>query len=152
MEDKTNINFIYTYTEAFLKDRDTSLRSLNTKCAGLVALSGALLKSFVEIEGCADCNRLKIGVLISLALAMISGLIGLLAKACGDVADPVTLYKDYYYESEEISKRDVIGTWHKAIEQLTKQAKYKGYCFNIGIFFTVLAILFTFIRSFLKLT
>jgi hypothetical protein len=150
-EDTTNIDFIYTYTESVLKDRDASLRSLNTKCAGLVALSGALFKPFFEINGCSDCDRLKIGVLIALAIAMISGLLGLLASPCGDIADPVVLYDDYREEPTERCKLAVLGTFHKTVEQLTEQGLYKGRCVNTGIVFVVFAISFAFLNGLFSL-
>lgn len=146
-EDKTNIDFIYTYTESVLKDRDASLRSLNTKCAGLVALSGALFKPFFEMDGCCDCDRLKIGVLITLAIAMISGLLGLLASPCGDIADPVVLYDDYREETTEQCKLAVLGTFHTAIDQLTEQGIYKSRCVNTGIICVVFAISLAFLNG-----
>jgi hypothetical protein len=150
-EDTTNIDFIYTYTESVLKDRDASLRSLNTKCAGLVALSGALFKPFFEINGCSDCDRLKIGVLIALAIAMISGLLGLLASPCGDIADPIALYDDYSEESPEQCKLAILGTFHTAIDQLTEQGLYKGRCVNTGIICVVFAISFAFLNGLFSL-
>lgn len=146
-EDKTDIDFIYTYTESVLKDRDASLRSLNTKCAGLVALSGALFKPFFEITGCSYCDYLKIGILIALAIAMVSGLLGLLATPCGDIADPVALYDDYHEETTEQCKLAVLGTFQTAIDQLTKQGTYKSRCVNTGIVCVVFAISFTFLNG-----
>ena len=150
-EDTTNIDFIYTYTESVLKDRDTSLRSLNTKCAGLVALSGALFKPVFEMTGCSYCDLLKTGILIALAIAMISGLLGLLASPCGDIADPVVLYDDYREEPTEQCKLVVLGTFHTAISQLTEQGLYKRRCVNTGIVCVVFAISFAFLNGLFSL-
>lgn len=151
MEDRNNIDLIYSYTESFLKDRDASLRSLNTKCAGLVALSGILLNPFLVISHCIDCAHLRAGILVSLLAGIVSGLIGLFASPCGDVVSPTELYYDFYYKSEQECRQFIIGSWHTAIDQLTKQGIFKGRCFNTGVVFLIFAISFAFISGSLVL-
>ena len=120
-KEQTNIDLIYEYTESFLKSRNESLRSLNTKCAGLVGFSGTLLKPLFELPHCVECDRLKIGLLVLLFIALFSGLLGLFARSSGSVVSPEELYYQWYYKTDEECKQFVIGSWHTAIKQLTEQ-------------------------------
>lgn len=151
-EEQTNIDLIYEYTESFLKFRNESLRSLNTKCAGLVGFSGALLKPLFDMPHCVDCDRLRIGALILLFTALISGLCGLFAKSNGSVVNPEELYYQWYYKTEEECKQFIIGSWHTAIQQLSRQGLYKQRSFNVGVISFSLAVFLFAISAFLALT
>ena len=151
-KEQTNIDLIYEYTESFLKSRNESLRSLNTKCAGLVGFSGTLLKPLFELPHCVECDRLRIGSLILLCIALASGLYGLFAKSNGKVADPKEIYYQWYYKTDEECKQFIVGSWHTAIEQLTKQGLCKQKSFNAGVLSFALAILLSAISAVLELT
>ena len=148
-EIEPNIDLIYTYTESFLKFRNDSLRSLNTKCAGLVGFSGTLLKPLFSLPHCTDCDRLRIGALGLLLGALGCGLFGLLAKSNGSVVDPEELYYQWYYKTDKEKKDFIIGGWHTAIEELTKQGLLKQESFNAGLICFALAIVLSSISAFL---
>ena len=150
--EQTNIALIYEYTESFLKFRNDSLRSLNTKCAGLVGFSGTLLKPLFELPHCVECDRLRIGLLILLFIALFSGLLELFARSNGSVADPEELYYQWYFKTDEECKQFVIGSWHTAIKQLTKQGLYKQRVFNVGVISFTLAVLVAITSAVLELT
>jgi hypothetical protein len=145
LEEKTNIDLIYSYTESYLKLRNESVRSLNTKLAGLIGFSGALLKPFTDLPSCSYCSLLKMGIFILLLVAVLLGLTGLFAQSVGDVAEPTELYEDWYYNTNEECRQFIVGSWQTAIKQITEHGEKKAKYFNYGIICFATAIFLVFI-------
>ena len=150
-EDNTNIKVIYEYTESYLKIVEESLKSLNTKCAGLVGFSGTLLKPFFDLPHCANHESVRVIALFLILIAVFCGILGLLAVPTGEVIHPKYTWDNFYYKeyvSETECKGRIVTEWLKALEQLTQKAMFKGQCFNVGATCFALAILFSAVSAF----
>lgn len=150
-EDSTNIELIYEYTESYLKVIEESLKSLNTKCAGLVGFSGALLKPFFDLPHCINYEWARVVAFFLILIAAFCGIVGLLANQKGDVIAPKYAWDNFYFRenASDIELRGRIVTeWIKASEQLIQKAIFKGQYFNVGAICFALAILFSAVSAF----
>lgn len=130
-EKKSNVGFIYTYTESILKQKSESLNRLDLKFYWIIAASGVVLKLASDIDTstcnleslhlvCYSCKILKIILCILPAISTIVSVMGLTPNATGNYPDPAALIKKDLYElSEEDLKCRILGT-------LIGNEKFKG--------------------------
>lgn len=150
-EDNTNIELIYEYTKYYFSGVEDSLKSLNTKCAGLVGLSGTLLKPFFDLPHCTNHELVRVGALFLILISVFCGILGLLATSTGEVIHPKYVWDKFYfkeYTSETEFKGRVVTEWLNAVKQLEQKATFKGQYFNVGAICFALAILLSAVSAF----
>lgn len=150
-EDNTNIELIYEYTKYYFSGVEDSLKSLNTKCAGLVGFSGTLLKPFFDLPHCANHESVRVIALFLILISVFCGIVGLLAAPTGEVIHPKYTWDEFYYKeyaSEIEFKGQIVTAWLAALDQLTQKVIFKGQCFNVGAICFALAILFSAVSAF----
>jgi hypothetical protein len=154
-EDNTNIELIYEYTKYYFSGVEDSLKSLNTKCAGLVGFSGAFLKPFFDLPHCTNYESAKVIALFLILISVFCGIIGLLATPTGEVIHPKYAWDEFYfkeYTSEIEFKGRIVTAWLDAVKQLEQKAAFKGQYFNAGAICFALAILLSAVSVFPSLT
>lgn len=165
-EENSNIELIYSYTEALIKAQGESLNRLDTKLSAFLAFAGVSLRFAVDLPNEAALAQTPTWVystalvlkLLACGFSMLSILVcvfGLTAKMRGSVVDPEILMDDkWYWEKESYCRAFIVKTWIKTGEEYKKVGNRKGKILNLAIkiiggaaiAFTLNTVLLTFYR------
>ena len=151
-EKRSNINLIYSYTEAVLKSQMESLNRLDTKLSAFLALSGVMLRLVFDVPflpdpakiyylTCNTCNLLKISVYGCLIEAVFVSSSGLRAQPRGKTLAPKVLMEDkWYWEEEERCKAWIVQGWIVIEKEYLKLGLEKAKRLNTAILLICIAV------------
>jgi hypothetical protein len=155
----SSIDTIYKYTEALIKEQESSLVRLDTKSTVLIAFAGTIAKVTIDLNSKAmisiDCFsqlisfKLSAVVYIFSALTVFLASLGITARARELAVDPKELMSDEWFDlDEDIHKGYIISSWITMMNEQCKLAKRKSFrlnltviCLNIAMFSLIIIVL-----------
>ena len=153
------IETIYKYTEALLKEQETSLVRLDTKSTVFIAFAGAIAKVAIDLDSVSlvtiSCLARSVSFKLSFVVYIFSALtvflasLGITAHPRGLTVDPQELMSDEWFDrDEDMHKGYIISGWIATMRENEKLAKRKSIrlnltvvCLNIALF-SLIAIAF----------
>jgi hypothetical protein len=155
----SSIETIYKYTEALLKEQESSLLRLDAKATVLIAFAGTIAKTAMDIESSSIITfvlcghprefRLSWVVYIFSSLTVLCASLGVTAKTRGKAVDPSELMEDeWFQEEEEYHQGYIISGWIETMKECRHLAEKKIKRLNITViffnisFFTLIAMFF----------
>jgi hypothetical protein len=142
LEESTNIDFIYKYTENAVNDSEKAIDILIPRLTSVVGFSGILLKFLSDLPESSHLSPIKVLAYISVFIAIASAFIGLVSKSSGNVIKPESLYtEEWYVADDELIKAFVIKQWFKTIAEFDDLKHIKRKCLNLSIGFLVIGLL-----------
>lgn len=140
----SSIDTIYKYTEALLKEQESSLLRLDTKAAVLIAFSGTIAKiamdfdakSLVTIILPAESISFKLSIIVYIfsALTVFLASLGITAHQRGLVVDPQELMSDEWFDlDEDMHKGYIINSWIETMKEYRKLGQRKSIRLNLTV-------------------
>ncbi len=142
----SSIETIYKYTEALLKEQESSLLRLDTKATVLIAFAGTIAKTAMDIESSSIIPfalfghlkefRLSWVVYTFSSLTVLFASLGVTAKTRGRAVDPSELMEDkWFQQEEEYHQGYIISGWIETMKEYRHLAKKKIKRLNITVVF-----------------
>ena len=142
---ESNIDLIYSYTEALIKSQEDSLNRLDTRLGAFLAFSGVILKFATDLPvhpqlesldnlACNTCFLLKMLVCSFATAAILVSTLGLTAKLRGCVVNPKSLMNDeWYFADKERCKAFIVNTWIQTEQEYNSLGIEKGKRLNLTV-------------------
>lgn len=144
-EEASNVELIYSYTEALVKAQEESLNRLDTKLSAFLAFAGVSLRFVVDLPNNSQLEGMPIWVTDSslvlktfscvfCVLSITVCVLGLTAKMRGVTVDPEVLMNDtWYWTHPSRCRAFVINTWINASKEYQTLGQKKGKTLNFAI-------------------
>jgi hypothetical protein len=123
-----NLSIIYDYTRELLNKSNDSWVEQNNKLGVLAGISGFFLKFAFDVK--VDAVRLAISFIV-LCIVFVCGT-GYWSRPSGSTIKPDTLLENFYYESEEKCKLQIISNWDFSINSMSRVLDFKALCVNVA--------------------
>jgi len=143
MMEYKNVDFLYNYTNEYLKNTNDGLDRINQKLVGVIGFTAVLVKFAGELNNnTLILTQIKISAICFLILAFLCTLIALQSKFSGDTVSPEELAEDEWFNTEsQRVKLFVVKQWINTIEQLEVLAEFRSKLLNWAFIFIGIATL-----------
>jgi hypothetical protein len=143
-KDIENIEFAYSYTEDFLKDRKSEIKQLDWRLGTFLGFAGLLLKFGIDLPNSQPSYLLtKIGTLFTSFCSIVIVTWALRSNPKGKIVKPSYLMEDECFQKQTAEiKAMIINTHTEASKELDLLANEKQFFLNLAITFLAVSAFF----------